>query len=187
MPEHAISLLTQEVDQRPNSLALWMKLFEAYRMTGQKEEFQERALGFGMQFASDSLWQQVQQIGRTLDPSNPLYQSVDDPDGSNRADAAAVPHIPEHLIPHDTSAFDPMPALDPDAPLVLEHTLPDVTDASNVMQTNPVTPVNDSIEFVYTSAEEAAASVASTPPGNDVALIGEPLEFDLNPTDLPAG
>ncbi|WP_444541698.1 type IV pilus assembly protein FimV [Amantichitinum ursilacus] len=188
LPEHAISLLTQEVDQRPNSLALWMKLFEAYRMTGQKEEFQERALGFGMQFASDSLWQQVQEIGRTLDPANPLYHSVDEIEGEDGIEAAApAPQIPPHLIPHDTSAFDPMPALDPDAPLVLNHTLPDAADTRDQMQSNPVQPVSDTIEFVYTSPEEVAATLPPAPPAADATLVGEALEFDLQPHEMPAG
>ncbi|AMC35583.1 type IV pilus assembly protein FimV [Janthinobacterium sp. B9-8] len=74
----AINLLKSEIEQYPSGLALWMKLFEVYVSQGMRQEFQNRAVGFRLQFSSDGLWQQVQSMGRDLDPDNPLYLSLDE-------------------------------------------------------------------------------------------------------------
>lgn len=74
----AINLLKSEIEQYPSALVLWMKLFEVYVQQGMRQEFQNRAVGFRLQFSSDSLWQQVQSMGRGLDADNPLYLSLDE-------------------------------------------------------------------------------------------------------------
>ncbi|MDW5416054.1 hypothetical protein R6242_05655 [Iodobacter sp. CM08] len=74
----AINLLISEVEQYPSSLALWMKLFDIYVSQGMRQDFQNRAVGFRLQFSSDSLWQQVQSLGRSIDEDNPLYLSLDE-------------------------------------------------------------------------------------------------------------
>ncbi|AOY00355.1 FimV family protein [Jeongeupia sp. USM3] len=76
--QQAINLLNHEIEQHPAALVLWMKLFEVYRQNDMKQAFQERAVAFRLQFASDALWQQVQAIGQRVDPDNPLYRSLDD-------------------------------------------------------------------------------------------------------------
>ncbi|KAF0811760.1 hypothetical protein IGB42_03777 [Andreprevotia sp. IGB-42] len=76
--QQAINLLDHELGQHPTALALWMKLFDVHCQQGMKQAFQERAVAFRLQFASDALWQQVQALGRQLDPDNPLYRSLDD-------------------------------------------------------------------------------------------------------------
>ncbi|QLG86953.1 hypothetical protein HQ393_01125 [Chitinibacter bivalviorum] len=73
----AINLLTHEISQYPAALALWMKLFEIFAANKMAEAFQERAVAFRLQFASDALWQKVQELGLSLDPANPLYRSLD--------------------------------------------------------------------------------------------------------------
>ncbi|SMC24481.1 Tfp pilus assembly protein FimV [Andreprevotia lacus DSM 23236] len=78
LTQQAINLLDHELGQHPTALALWMKLFDIHRDQGMKQAFQERAVAFRLQFASDALWQQVQASGRMLDPDNPLYRSLDD-------------------------------------------------------------------------------------------------------------
>lgn len=74
----AVNLLKSEIEQYPSSLALWMMLFDVYVTQGMRQEFQNRAVGFRLQFSSDGLWQQVQGMGRALDPDNPLYLSLDE-------------------------------------------------------------------------------------------------------------
>lgn len=73
----AINLLNHEIGQMPSALALWMKLFEIYQRNGMAEAFQEKAVAFRLQFASDALWQNVQELGLSIDPANPLYQSLE--------------------------------------------------------------------------------------------------------------
>lgn len=73
----AINLLNHEIAQMPAALALWMKLFEIFQRNNMPEAFQEKAVAFRLQFASDGLWQNVQELGRSIDPANPLYQSIE--------------------------------------------------------------------------------------------------------------
>ncbi|MEN9657469.1 MAG: hypothetical protein RL571_934 [Pseudomonadota bacterium] len=74
----AINLLISEIEQYPSALTLWMKLFDIYVSQGMRQDFQNRAVGFRLQFSSDSLWQQVQSLGRSIDQENPLYLSLDE-------------------------------------------------------------------------------------------------------------
>ncbi len=73
----AVNLLSHEIQQFPAALALWMKLFEIFQRNGMPEAFQEKAVAFRLQFASDALWKNVQELGLSIDPANPLYQSLD--------------------------------------------------------------------------------------------------------------
>lgn len=77
LSQQAINLLVHEIQAYPAALALWMKLFAVYVQQGMKDAFQERAVAFRLQFSSDSLWQQVQEMGRQIDAANPLYRSLD--------------------------------------------------------------------------------------------------------------
>ncbi|WP_255987535.1 type IV pilus assembly protein FimV [Chitinolyticbacter albus] len=87
--QQAVNLLSHEIEQHPTTLALWMKLFDVLRKNEMTQQFQERAVAFRLQFASDALWQQVQAQGRELDPGNPLYEVIDD------TDTVAAPRMPE--------------------------------------------------------------------------------------------
>ncbi|MGL6041115.1 MAG: type IV pilus assembly protein FimV, partial [Deefgea sp.] len=77
LTKQAINLLMHEVAERPTSLALWMKLFDVFQQNNMVDLFQERAVAFRLQFSSEALWQQVQGLGLKIDPTNPLYQSLD--------------------------------------------------------------------------------------------------------------
>lgn len=77
LSQQAINLLLHEIQAYPAALALWMKLFSVYVQQDMKDAFQERAVAFRLQFSSDSMWQQVQEMGRQIDPANPLYRSLD--------------------------------------------------------------------------------------------------------------
>ena len=77
LTKQAINLLMHEVAERPTSLALWMTLFDVFQQNNMVELFQERAVAFRLQFSSEALWQQVQGLGLQIDPTTPLYQSLD--------------------------------------------------------------------------------------------------------------
>ncbi len=98
----AINLLKSEIEQYPGALVLWMKLFEVYVHQGMRQEFQNRAVGFRLQFSSDGLWQQVQSMGRGLDAENPLYLSLDEnlDDSLMFPQSALVLTKPDHRIEH---------------------------------------------------------------------------------------
>lgn len=69
----ALRLLQHEITHRPTTLALWMRLFDACAQLGERRLFADYASRFRTQFASESLWHEVQSLGRELDPDNPLY------------------------------------------------------------------------------------------------------------------
>ncbi|MBM5574794.1 hypothetical protein GKO28_11490 [Deefgea sp. CFH1-16] len=100
MQAQAIQLLSDELLDHPHALALWMKLLEVFAQENMLEAFQERAVAFRLQFASDSLWQQVQSMGQQIDANNPLYQSLD-------ARSAA------HSLAHSTEMIAPILAVSP--------------------------------------------------------------------------
>lgn len=100
----AIDLLLHEVEVRPTAVALWMKLFDAYRMVEDKKGFQTQALAFQQCFASEALWHQVQAIGRELDPLNSLYIVAE----AQSLDELAIPHNPEPSGNDDFDILDMM-------------------------------------------------------------------------------
>ncbi|MBM3116674.1 FimV family protein [Jeongeupia naejangsanensis] len=132
--QQAINLLNHEIEQHPTALALWMKLFDVYRQNDMKQPFQERAVAFRLQFASDALWQQVQGIGQRVDPENPLYRSLDDsidhqldlrtaaepmivPDAFDFAaamhqDAGLQPPASVVEVPEDDDGVPPLPSIE---------------------------------------------------------------------------
>ena len=73
LTQQAIDLLLQEITFRPNSLALWMKLFAIYRDTGDCPGFEKQAHAFRKHFVSEALWEKIQSLGREIDPDNLLY------------------------------------------------------------------------------------------------------------------
>lgn len=137
----AIELLLQEVGLRPTALALWMKLFEAYRTAGDSKNFQVQAIAFQEHFVSDALWRQVQAIGRDMEPLNPLYivheaQSLDElavpvnhvPSGNDDFDILTMIQRAEQQVP---VAESPPKTREVDLPLEFhlpEMILPPVSD-----------------------------------------------------------
>lgn len=73
LTRQAIELLLQETALRPTALALWMKLFDAYCIAADRKGFEAKARAFRDYFVSEALWEQVQEQGREIDPTNPLY------------------------------------------------------------------------------------------------------------------
>lgn len=99
----AVDLLQHEIGLRPTALALWMKLFDAYRQAGDKKAFQSQAMAFQTYFVSETTWRQVQSIGREMDPSNPLYMVQE----ARSIEELAVEFIPDHE-PSGNDDFDIM-------------------------------------------------------------------------------
>ena len=89
MARQAVDILQQEIKTRPQAVVLWMKLFEGCRLLGDSKLFAAQAQDFRARFLSEAWWQQVQSIGRELDPGNPLYQE----------DEALAPLMPEVNFP----------------------------------------------------------------------------------------
>jgi len=101
LTRQAIELLLHEIGLRPGALALWMKLFDAYRQAGDKKAFQTQAMAFQEHFVSEALWRQVQSLGREIDSSNPLYMVPE----ARSIEELAVETTPDHP-PSGNDDFD---------------------------------------------------------------------------------
>ncbi|TJZ75507.1 type IV pilus assembly protein FimV [Chitiniphilus eburneus] len=168
--QQAVNLLSHEIEQHPTALALWMKLFEVLRHNDMKQPYQERAVAFRLQFASDALWQQVQALGRDLDPGNPLYEPLDDEEGLLQATARPVPP----------------PPVQPEKPPVSMPAATPLRDALGPRDDEPMMSVEmPSLEFILPPAVEPE------PPSNIIetlelpALDSEPFELEATPAQEP--
>ncbi|BCL76191.1 hypothetical protein JHS3_19270 [Jeongeupia sp. HS-3] len=181
--QQAINLLNHEIEQHPTALALWMKLFDVYRQNDMKQPFQERAVAFRLQFASDALWQQVQAIGQRVDAENPLYRSLDDSiDHQLDLDAAAAPIVA-------TEATDAMDAFDfaaamhhgaglaPPASVAVVEELPRVDDDDV-----PTLPSIDELDFQLGPLSELQAPM--TPPINPRPVRSSAAQYQVDPADF---
>ncbi len=71
--DKAIELLTFGVEERPQQLALWLALFEVYRLENMAVPFTELATKFHVLFASSPEWPKVRHIGYELNPYEHLF------------------------------------------------------------------------------------------------------------------
>ena len=73
--QRAIDLLQFAVAERPAEMKPWLALFELFHLEAYPHEFAELAARFQRQHGDSDSWRKVQEIGRDLDPSNPLYNA----------------------------------------------------------------------------------------------------------------
>lgn len=71
--QRAIDLLQFAVAERPAEMKPWLALFELFHLEAYPHEFSELAARFQRQHGDSDTWRKVQEIGRDLDPANPLY------------------------------------------------------------------------------------------------------------------
>jgi len=88
----AEQLLRESLSNEPEREDLRMKLLDLIARKGNKQEFESVALDLLAVFGPDSaLWKRVLQLGRSLDPDNPLYRpSPDQPEHFAMATPPAV-------------------------------------------------------------------------------------------------
>lgn len=135
LTRQAIDLLLQEIAHRPTYVAWWMQLFEAYRIAGDKRGLQQQAQAFREHVSSESLWRQVQLIGRELDPSNALYfaeaaqslkelavEGAEAPSGNDDFDLQFMAAVPETEQMQDKPVSQYQ-----DIDLSLEFHMPEIT------------------------------------------------------------
>ncbi|UXY14706.1 hypothetical protein N8I74_15480 [Chitiniphilus purpureus] len=146
--QQAVNLLSHEIEQHPTALVLWMKLFDVLRLNDMTQQFQERAVAFRLQFASDALWQQVQELGRDLDPDNPLYQPLEESDD--------VPAAAPSRAPAAASARPAGPG-----PIEFTPMLP--TAEPMTLEMPPAEPEMITVEAVPSSGEPEAITVEDEP------------------------
>jgi pilus assembly protein FimV len=73
-PERAFELLETHIRAQPGETRAWMLFFAILRSQHMPGEYAELALRFRATKPAPALWQEVQRMGRELDPGNSLYR-----------------------------------------------------------------------------------------------------------------
>ncbi|GHD65594.1 type IV pilus assembly protein FimV [Jeongeupia chitinilytica] len=180
--QQAINLLNHEIEQHPTVLVLWMKLFDVYRQNDMKQPFQERAVAFRLQFASDALWQQVQSIGLRVDPENPLYRSLDDSiDHQLDLGKSAGPILADE-------AFDFAAVMHQDAGLAPPSSVVELPEAHDDYDGVPPLPTIEELDFQLEPFGESPAILATPAPaphsGDGERFQADPADFVSNDPQL---
>lgn len=72
-PDKAIELLEEQIAANHEEVRVWMLLFVILRSQGIKEEFEKFARRFRTLIHDQSMWENIQDLGRELEPANALY------------------------------------------------------------------------------------------------------------------
>lgn len=73
-PQRAFELLEQHIRANPEETRTWMLMFAILRSQHMSTEYLELALRFAATRPAPALWQEVQRMGRELDPEGQLYR-----------------------------------------------------------------------------------------------------------------
>lgn len=100
-PDKAIELLEDQIATNHEEVRVWMLLFVILRSQGMKEEFEKFARRFRTLIHDQSMWENIQDLGRELEPANPLYLNKRNRRLAAEAAAAAAvaTAVPSHVTP----------------------------------------------------------------------------------------
>jgi len=174
----AEEILKEAMRSNPDRLAIRTKLLEVYAKRRDTKGFEQLATQlFSLTQGEGEDWQKTQELGRQIDPDNPLYQ----PGGQPAAAAGMEPReplgastMPQSVLPSAPPSFAP-PSFEPPAPPVVHEPVDDDLDLNldAPVSAEPLTP---------------AAPPEVTRPIETAARV-EPdmgLDFDLPPVPAPA-
>lgn len=117
----AIELLQEYLENHPDDTQLWKKLLETYSGQGMKQEFEQLALRCQVTMEDGGLWAMVREMGRELDPENPLYQATEE-------EREAAPGVEEEGKP---ARREEIPTLDTPLEFVLDEQVPVLPEESS--------------------------------------------------------
>lgn len=89
-PDKAIELLEDQIATNHEEVRVWMLLFVILRSQGMKEEFEKFSRRFRTLIHDQSMWENIQDLGRELEPANVLYLNKRNRRLAVEAAAAAV-------------------------------------------------------------------------------------------------
>lgn len=72
-PDLAVRMLLELLTKNRNEFKVWMLLFVIFRSQELKEEFEKLAKRFSAGFHEPELWENIQNLGHEMDPTNPVY------------------------------------------------------------------------------------------------------------------
>lgn len=143
----AIELLQEYLEHHPEDGQLWKKLLETYSAQGMKQEFEQLAMRCQVTMEDGGLLAMVREMGRRLDPDNPLYRMTPE-----EQETAQLPQeVPGAATQGEIPTLD-MPLefiLDEPAPVVANEP-PTSGAAADTLELDPLFP-----ELLPDGAEEA--------------------------------
>jgi pilus assembly protein FimV len=190
----AEEILKEAMRSNPDRLAIRTKLLEVYAKRRDTKGFEQLATQlYGLTRGEGEDWLKAQELGRSIDPENPLYQPGGAPMAPEGGQLPVEPldasTMPRSVLPSAPSQFAPQPLeqeeasggldLDLDAPLAEPAQAPTLPEATQPMATAPTASGPDSsLDFelpeVDLSPAQAPAPVQAT----------APVEFDLGSLSL---
>ncbi|MHB1199812.1 MAG: FimV/HubP family polar landmark protein [Polaromonas sp.] len=194
----AEEILKEALRTSPRRVAIHAKLLEIYAKRRDNKAFNTVAIeAFNLTRGEGPEWAYINEMGRELDPANPMYQPGGQPVGASLVgDAAAF--NPSGAPSQDAQAASPAPApasapvVDVDVDLDLDLSLDDEPD----MATAPAAIAAHLPEAPRQAAAESAQAISSAPALDDPdinfgsAAISPPKEFSTTsasrPVDAPA-
>ena len=114
----AIELLQFAIEDDPRRAKPWLALFEILRLERRAPEFAELAARFREAHGETGHWPKVRQVGREIDPGNPLYLAIPAVDTLETIGPREARRIAEAS---SAAAFDPIADNWLDAPMDFEN------------------------------------------------------------------
>jgi pilus assembly protein FimV len=198
MSDQTLAAMEKHVVSAQHDAAPWLTLLGIYADRAMAERFDNLAQQFKQTFDMPEQWQQVCELGKKLDPANPLYAG---PDGKDAEDLdfdsllAPQQEATEETTPSEPTDLDQTLILR--APLDLEVALPmeetlesaehldiELTEVSGTGE-EALPPLDLPLEEGLPAEEQTGAEPQEGE--DDVNLLDIPLEFTLPTEDSAAG
>jgi pilus assembly protein FimV len=193
----AEEILKEAMRGNPDRLAIRIKLLEVYAKRRDTKGYELLATQlFALTRGEGEDWQKAQELGRTIDPENPLYQPGGQPIGVTTSSGAQVLEplgastMPQSVLPTASTfaASEPAPAatgvtlsgmdldLDLDAPVSQPGSLPSPLEATQPLTAAAkASKADQSLEFDLPTLPAAPAAAPTA---------GGPMSFDLGDLSL---
>lgn len=184
----AEEILKEAMSEEPDRHEIKLKLLEIYAGRSNLPAFEQIATELYSALGTDtsSVWQKAAEMGRKLDPHNPLYggSDIDVPIREESAEAAA---------PHEIFAFEAVPAVDQEIENKKHAYQPvhsDVTDEAPAFSAHTTPELNQDIyhdevldfNIEFPSHEKIGSLAAQKP--EDESLVAIPLHDEVGVSDL---
>lgn len=202
----AEEILKEAMRTNPGRVAIHAKLAEIYAKRRDAKAFEVVAMeAYNLTRAEGPEWAYIIEMGRELDPTNPVYQPGGQPALKNPGVAAAgfeafgshtLPYVMEPqyqaaLAPVDfdldldfSNGNEPAatPSLPP-APAPAPFTPP--AQPTMAMKAMPLDPIFDGLDMDFSTDTVSLNTVAPTPPADDLSLAASGLTFTMDEPTAP--
>ncbi len=187
----AEEILKEAMRSAPTRVAIHNKLLEIYAKRRDAKAFEVVAIEtYGLTSGQGAEWEHACQLGKELDPENPLYQ----PGGSPVARPGVPMPIGANTVPFGSSTLgqtrpmeEPGGDLDLDLDFIEESSRAPLSASAELGKSAPVSAMDDlSLTQSLTAAEPAPLAPASRPMDFDLDFPSEPSPLAPTPTAVVA-